>query len=348
MLKRVHFAGIKSLLDVSIDLERFTVLVGPNGCGKSTVLDQIELVCFATKAEGTPGPSMFGPDFEAPEGIGIRELRSASTKMPMLFEAEDSDGRWIAVQVQAERSRPWHKGIQIDARTPEGVETVVEADAWRPQRLALVPGAIATLCPVRNVGLRRDGFGLAAVLAALARNNRSAYAALQHDLAAVVPGFEEIQIDDVDLEPQGFLKPAPGFQLSLRFAGAGILPARHVSDGTLLALGLLTAAHDRRMANILLMDDIDHGLHLSAQYQIIEAIRRVMAVRADLQVICTTHSPILLDSFKPEEVRVMALDKEGHTHVRPLTDHPQLDEWRTGLGTGELWANLGEAWVLDA
>lgn len=41
MLTRVQFSGIKSLLEVTIDLAPFTVLVGPNGCGKTTVLDQI-------------------------------------------------------------------------------------------------------------------------------------------------------------------------------------------------------------------------------------------------------------------------------------------------------------------
>ncbi|MBK9370743.1 MAG: AAA family ATPase [Deltaproteobacteria bacterium] len=45
MLNQVHFENIKSLADVTIDLERLTVLVGPNGCGKSTVLDQVDRLC---------------------------------------------------------------------------------------------------------------------------------------------------------------------------------------------------------------------------------------------------------------------------------------------------------------
>lgn len=38
MIDRVHFENFKSLQDVTIDLGRLTALVGPNGCGKSSVL----------------------------------------------------------------------------------------------------------------------------------------------------------------------------------------------------------------------------------------------------------------------------------------------------------------------
>ncbi|MBK9647468.1 MAG: AAA family ATPase [Deltaproteobacteria bacterium] len=49
MLKQVQLKNIKSLADVTIDLAPFTVLVGPNGCGKSTVLDQVDRLCVASR-----------------------------------------------------------------------------------------------------------------------------------------------------------------------------------------------------------------------------------------------------------------------------------------------------------
>jgi predicted ATPase len=38
MFDQVHFQNFKSLVNVTLDLGRFTVLVGPNGCGKSSAL----------------------------------------------------------------------------------------------------------------------------------------------------------------------------------------------------------------------------------------------------------------------------------------------------------------------
>ena len=67
----------------------------------------------------------------------------------------------------------------------------------------------------------------------------------------------------------------------------------------------------------------------------------------ELQIVCTTHSPYLLDLFEPSEIRVLALDSERRTHARPLTEHPDFAKWKFGTQTGELWAALGEAWVVD-
>jgi hypothetical protein len=70
-----------------------------------------------------------------------------------------------------------------------------------------------------------------------------------------------------------------------------------------------------------------------------------MKLDPELQIVCTTHSPYLLDLFDPAEVRVLALDSERRTHARPLTEHPDFGKWKFGTQTGELWAALGEAWV---
>ena len=44
MIDRVHFENFKSLGDVTIDLAPLTALVGANGCGKSSVLQAIDLL----------------------------------------------------------------------------------------------------------------------------------------------------------------------------------------------------------------------------------------------------------------------------------------------------------------
>lgn len=44
MIDRAHFENFKSLQNVTIDLGRFTALVGANGCGKSSVLRTMYLL----------------------------------------------------------------------------------------------------------------------------------------------------------------------------------------------------------------------------------------------------------------------------------------------------------------
>ena len=95
----------------------------------------------------------------------------------------------------------------------------------------------------------------------------------------------------------------------------------------------------------MLIDDIDHGLHVGAQSALVDTLRRLMVLDPDLQIVCTTHSPYLLDRFQPEEIRVLTLDEHRHTRAQPLTAHPDFEKWRYGIQSGEMWASFGEAWV---
>lgn len=355
MLKRVHFAGIKSLLDVTVELEPFTVLVGPNGCGKSTLLDQIELVVQMCRAD-QGSHNVFGMAGEALKAAGLRELRTINQESNTTWLASDEQ-RQISMEIPAGSEGGWHERARIDTVTPAGQSRLTAAAngeervaftarlaqhfTWRAQRLALSPREIAAPSRVEQTELEADGFGLPTILKDLAGNDTSAFLLLQEDLRKVVPQFRELRFG------KGTRNGDPTVILDLLMQ-QGKVPAHRVSDGTLIALALLTATHNSDLPRLILMDDIDHGLHLSAQIEMVDAIRRVMAQRPDLQVICTTHSPVLLDRFAIGEVRVMALDSQGYTRIKPLAQHPELDAWRAGMSTGELWANLGEEWVTRA
>ena len=54
MISKVSIRNFKCLRDVQIDLERFTVFVGPNASGKSSILQGLNLLCLSFRGqEGT-------------------------------------------------------------------------------------------------------------------------------------------------------------------------------------------------------------------------------------------------------------------------------------------------------
>lgn len=354
MLKQVQFQGIKSLLDVAVDLEPFTVLVGPNGCGKSTLLDQIERLCAMTRPKENSGHT-FGPAghvVEAWSRLGERTQGAGRT----VWRGESAVGTSLRFSIDWQPTTVWYSSaeeiiagpgfapitISPNALAKPDVLTLLHAHLnWRAQRLALSPVASAEPSEVTLTQLDPSGYGLPTVLKDMAPEHTADYLAMQVDMRQVVAAFRGIRLGKAtgsDGEPLN--------TLDLEMV-QGRFPAAQVSDGTRIALALLTVVHHPELPKIVLIDDIDHGLHLGAQYEMIKAIRAVQKVRPELQVICTTHSPILLDAFEVSEVRVMDLDSQGHTHVKPLASHPDLDRYRAVLQTGELWASTGEKWVLD-
>jgi hypothetical protein len=42
-----------------------------------------------------------------------------------------------------------------------------------------------------------------------------------------------------------------------------------------------------------------------------------------------------------EEIRVMALDRDGYARCARLSDHPESERWRSMLRTGEFWGLRG-------
>jgi predicted ATPase len=64
------------------------------------------------------------------------------------------------------------------------------------------------------------------------------------------------------------------------------------------------------------------------------------------QVILTTHSPLLLNCVRPEEVRIFKRDEEGATQVTRMDKLPNVGQMQKEFAPGELWYLLGEEELL--
>lgn len=162
---------------------------------------------------------------------------------------------------------------------------------------------------------------------------------LQDHLREIVPTVRRLRHN---MQGEGGV-PALLFDMQ----GADSLSASEVSEGTLLVLGILAALHSPERPNLLLLDDIDRGLHPKAQRNLVKLLRRVLDTTPDLQILATTHSPYLLGCMEPEEVRMTHLNNEGWTVCAPLTSHPEFQTWKEEMNPGEMWSLFGEQWVVD-
>ena len=105
-----------------------------------------------------------------------------------------------------------------------------------------------------------------------------------------------------------------------------------LSDGTLRFIALATALLQPNPPATILLDEPELGLHPYA-LNLLAALLKKAATRT--QVIVSTQSAALLDSFEPEDIIVV--EREGDESTFRRLDSEDLTEWVKEYSLGELW-----------
>jgi len=381
MIKSASFRNFKSLRHVDVELERLTVFVGPNASGKTSILeglyylvqlaskrpehlfvekgnlnllcsrgvitDDIELECrdadAAMRLKATPHPAR--PDD-----------RSNLELPPIAFER-----KWTH-QVEGKLlSRPgddWKPLEQNELWSDPIASRFRSAALLRLDASALAEPSYSDQTKPRG---EYSGRGLASVLAFMALNQPDRFESVQERLKSVIPivrrirfdrvpvsktETEVVTIDDARLQ-RNVTREYIGDQLIFDFQGASNVPAHLASEGTILTLGLIATLLGPERPRLILVDDLERGLHPKAQREVVRLLRMILDENQDLQIIATTHSPYPVNELDPKEVRITWASEDGATRCAPLGKHPDFERWKDELWPGEFWSVVGEQWVGD-
>ncbi len=372
MIEKVTLQNYKCLRDVTLELSPFTVLIGPNDSGKSSLLDAIGVV-------GRPSSTMLGGGstretlvWRASRGLVMRWVLSGNS-------AGHSYEYTLALPVEG---KPTQESILIDGSPAfdlmTGNESAYDHLGWfrwngssgeassatlhslvgmassagkalidsfiSSRKYRIDPAALrSTSAPSVNPTLTTTGDNLAAVLDALITGpDRDAIHNLEEDLRRAVPTLRGVALRTVAMEAGGY-----GKALEFVLAGSGprvTIPASQASEGALLLTAFLTLAHGDT-PDVLLIEEPENGLHPSRLEMVIDLLRKISTGEVGnrpRQVIVTTHNPLLLNYVRPEEVRVVRRDPETGTEVRPMTEATDLPKLLEEFALGELWYMLRE------
>ena len=114
-----------------------------------------------------------------------------------------------------------------------------------------------------------------------------------------------------------------------------------VSSGTLRMLALMTALHGHPEAILIGIEEPENYVHPTALTSFVE---HLFDARGRIQIMLTTHSPMLLDLLDdPAAVRVVRLvDGEGTTVENPKNpDDVRRALDASGFGLGEFYETTG-------
>jgi len=165
-----------------------------------------------------------------------------------------------------------------------------------------------------------SGFGLALVLDDLLGYDRDRFTSLEKRFRQVFPEIKSIKL----LREMGYLAPvdpsrpipllqqSEGKGLHFEFGTTGrIVPASQVSDGVLLILAYFTVLYLPEPPRLLLVEEPENGIHPKRIEDVLGLLRELVSEQGQTRVVMTTHSPYVVDLFKPEEVTLCRRDGDG-------------------------------------
>jgi predicted ATPase len=111
-------------------------------------------------------------------------------------------------------------------------------------------------------------------------------------------------------------------------------PSWVVSDGTLRLLALTLLAYLPEHDGAYLIEEPENGIHPRA----IETVFQALSTVYDAQVLCASHSPVVLGFSSPYVLLCFARHPSGATDIVRVAEHPRLREWKGSLDLGTLFA----------
>jgi predicted ATPase len=120
------------------------------------------------------------------------------------------------------------------------------------------------------------------------------------------------------------------------------VPANALSEGLLYYLAFAVLAELQRPA-VYLVEEPENGLHPSRIAEIVGMLRSIAEnPEHPVQVLMATHSPLVVNELRPEEVTIVTRDPATGTRLRPINETPHFEERSKVYALGELWLSYAD------
>ncbi|MBC8151773.1 MAG: AAA family ATPase [Bacteroidetes bacterium] len=360
MLKRVSIQNFKSLKDVTLDLQKVNLLIGPNNSGKTNFLKALEY--FQHRIDLQPYSFedfdrlqyKYRKDYEIKVEL-TKPLVNGTFIHASVFNNphfKDSTITYCQSEDVDQANRITHTVYRLGdnfANTENLTDKSfhfadMKAFVGDVRIYRLEPSAIANLNELNpDEYVYDNASNLTSFILNLGQNNRQVLDEIETQLAE--------SVGDIIGVASPTVKTNNGAKLRLRLfdRSGNDFWADEVSEGVLYFLALLCIIHQPNPPKLLLLEEPEKGIHPRRIEEVINFIFGLVDDK-DVQVIMTTHSPAVVDMFKdmPESVFIFDKDEEGATHVKNLQKdiiEPETEESeRLGIDPPQYLNGLGEAW----
>lgn len=120
----------------------------------------------------------------------------------------------------------------------------------------------------------------------------------------------------------------------------------HISDGTLRILAFVALLNTKYDSGLLMLDEIENGLNPYITTKIVELLYEFTS-QTKHQLLLSTHSSLMLDDFKPEDIIYVYRDNDGSIKTKKVFNTKKIKTFLDYMSPGEIWINLTEKELLE-
>lgn len=180
------------------------------------------------------------------------------------------------------------------------------------------PGSPATFQP--------DGSNLPWAVHELQRRRPESFGRWIDHIRTALPDLDGIETIERPEDKHRYLR--------IKYQTGLLAPSWVVSDGTLRLLALTLIAYLNDRESIYLIEEPENGIHPQA----VETVFQSLSSGYGGQILCATHSPVLLSLTEPRQLLCFARTGDGRTDIVRGDEHPNLKDWRRSVDLGTLFA----------
>jgi predicted ATPase len=366
-IKSIRIQNYKSIKDSgNVELGSLNVLIGANGAGKSNfigffkflnILFERQLQNHIARKGRADGMMYFGrqSNFLAGEIIfsndksRIIEKDTVATRYRFRMEPDQSNTLFFSEEYShidfkmrtsnyvvpiLNESNKINSGGTLESRLPEGKErgSDVLKEVFESFKVFHFhdtgdSSKLKGFCNTTDyASLVEDGSNLPAFLYRMKQTEPKSFKILEFTIKSIAPFIDSLHLQPDEINPN---------QIELRWREKGhnnLFNAYSLSDGTLRFICLCTLLLQPKPPSTIIIDEPELGLHPAA---IVKLGAMIQSASVSSQIIVSTQSVNLLDSFEPEDIIVV--DRENDQSVFKRLSKEALGVWLEDYTLSELW-----------
>ncbi|MGH3913945.1 MAG: AAA family ATPase [Pseudonocardiaceae bacterium] len=375
-LTHIQAHNFRSLAGVDLRLGPLNVLIGPNGSGKTNVLNILRFLATTVRFDLAAALQ----EWNGFDHIQRQSARPGAVELVIegLITANASENapdryrlrlarhsKSISRQEEFTFKRKGGRGRRI---TVSGDRVTIYEDEQESFSRSLASNQTTGLATLPKLSDSEGGLGIRSFTEFLSRilvfepdvsaarqPAREYGATIAQDAGNLADVLNRIRMRDPDsweLLTQELARCLPGLQslqlvpvggaakavsVQLRERGVAVpIDLADASYGTVRLLALLAALHEPDPPPFMAIEEIDHGLHPYAMDVLLDRLR---AASRRTQILAATHSPTLVNRLRPEEIIVCDRDPETGASLIPAASADEIARavQASDWGPGELW-----------